>query len=344
MWFYVVFICSILFFFFLSFHERKKYKNGVFFERIALFIIVFISIFRFDVGWDYVNYYNYIYNVEILQILGLEPFSQLLCYVALYFNSPPLLFILFGLPTYLILFQALRRFSVDFRISILVYLAFFYLESFTSMRQTLALSITFWGFRYVLTRSFAKYFFVIVLAALFHMSALVALVIYPIYFLLNVKWLILVIPVIFLVKEVLFQFLSMYGRYAYYLDKLEEYTGGGIARYVQIFLFLSLLVLGRAKSISFSENRMFSIIGLALFFPFIFGPALGTRIGMYFLIFLCLLVPCILKKYSIHYKILYTFCFVGYFLTMIYVGSNNAFKSLYTPYQFIFNIESPQFR
>lgn len=342
--FYFAFIVIVLFLLFLSKAFRVSVKKRNPFEWLALFIIVFIAIFRFDVGWDYVNYYNYIDNVEILQILRLEPLSQIFCYIAILFESPPLLFVLFGLPTYLILFYTLKRYSVGFVLSLLVYLAFFYLESLTSIRQTLALSITFWGFRYILKRSFIKYMLVVALSAMFHMSAVAAILIYPVYYLLNLRSLAIMIPVLFLLKEVVFRMLSSYGPYAYYLDKLEDFTGGGIVRYVQIALYFSLLILGLVKKIDRSQNKLFTLIGIALLFPFIFGPALGTRLGMYFLIYQCILIPSILSKYSLPYKVIYASCFSLYFLVMIYIGSKNEFKSLYIPYQFIFNIENPQFR
>lgn len=344
MLFYVLFICAIIAFFALSRAYSIGNIEGRIWEGVALFVIIFVGIFRFDVGWDYVNYYNYIDRVEIVQILRLEPFSQLLCVIAIIFNSPPLLFVLFGLPTYLIIFYSLRRFSVNFQFSILVFLAFFYLESFTSIRQLLALSISFWGFKYILEKSFFKYALIILFAALFHASALIALFIYPIYYFLNIRMLLFLIPVLFIAKEIMLKVLYTLGIYSYYIDKLEEYTGGGLVRYIQIALFGSLLLLDYFKKIDQQDNKFFTIIGVVLLFPFMLGPSLGNRLGMYFLIYLCLLVPIVLNKYSVKYRICYAICFVFYFLTMIYIGSNNAFKSLYVPYQFVFNVENIQFR
>lgn len=344
MQFYILFIFIVLTFFFLSRFFPVDSRKASFLEIIGLFIIVFIGIFRFDVGWDYVNYYDSIDKVQVNQIIRLEPLSQVFCVIAILFDSPPLLFVLFGLPTYLIFFHSLKKKSVNFQFSILVFLAFFYLESFTSVRQVLALSITFWGFKYVLKQSFFKYALVVSLAALFHASALAALFIYPVYRFLNLRMIVFIIPTLFLAKEILFRILYTLGIYTYYIDKLEDYTGGGIVRYVQIALFLSLLLLSYLRSIDESENKLFTIIGIALLFPFILGPSLGSRLGMYFLIYLCLLVPYVLQKYSIQYRLFYAICFLGYFLAMVYIGSNNAFKSLYVPYQLIFKVENIQFR
>ena len=193
-------------------------------------------------------------------------------------------------------------------------------------------------------RQLFKYVLVVGFAALFHVSALAALFIYPVYRFLSLRMLVFIIPILFLAKEILLRVLYVLDIYSYYIDKLDEYTGGGIVRYIQIALFVSLLLLAYLKRIDEYENKLFAIIGIALLFPFILGPALGIRLGMYFLVYFCLLIPSILRKYSVQYRLFYAICFSGYFLAMIYIGSNNAFKSLYIPYQLIFNVENIQFR
>ena len=344
MLFYILFICIVLSLFFLSRVFPDGSRRYYFFELVGLFVIIFIGIFRFDVGWDYINYYNYIDKIEVNQIIRLEPLSQIFCIIAILFDNPPLLFVLFGLPTYLIFFHSFKKYSVNFQLSVLIFLAFFYLESFTSVRQILALSISFWGFKYILKQSLFKYVLVVGFAALFHVSALAALFIYPVYRFLSLRMLVFIIPILFLAKEILLRVLYVLDIYSYYIDKLDEYTGGGIVRYIQIALFVSLLLLAYLKRIDDYENKLIAIIGIALLFPFILGPALGIRLGMYFLVYFCLLIPSILRKYSVQYRLFYAICFSGYFLAMIYIGSNNAFKSLYIPYQLIFNVENIQFR
>ena len=150
MLFYILFICIVLSLFFLSRVFPDGSRRYYFFELVGLFVIIFIGIFRFDVGWDYINYYNYIDKIEVNQIIRLEPLSQIFCIIAILFDNPPLLFVLFGLPTYLIFFHSFKKYSVNFQLSVLIFLAFFYLESFTSVRQILALRMTFWGFKYIL--------------------------------------------------------------------------------------------------------------------------------------------------------------------------------------------------
>lgn len=142
MLFYILFICIVLSLFFLSRVFPDGSRRYYFFELVGLFVIIFIGIFRFDVGWDYINYYNYIDKIEVNQIIRLEPLSQIFCIIAILFDNPPLLFVLFGLPTYLIFFHSFKKYSVNFQLSVLIFLAFFYLESFTSVRQILALSIS----------------------------------------------------------------------------------------------------------------------------------------------------------------------------------------------------------
>ena len=225
MLFYILFICIVLSLFFLSRVFPEGSRRYYFFELVGLFVIIFIGIFRFDVGWDYINYYNYIDKIEVNQIIRLEPLSQIFCIIAILFDNPPLLFVLFGLPTYLIFFHSFKKYSVNFQLSVLIFLAFFYLESFTSVRQILALSISFWGFKYILKQSLFKYVLVVGFAALFHVSALAALFIYPVYRFLSLRMLVFIIPILFLAKEILLRVLYVLDIYSYYIDKLDEYTG-----------------------------------------------------------------------------------------------------------------------
>ena len=92
MLFYILFICIVLSLFFLSRVFPDGSRRYYFFELVGLFVIIFIGIFRFDVGWDYINYYNYIDKIEVNQIIRLEPLSQIFCIIAILFDNPPLLF------------------------------------------------------------------------------------------------------------------------------------------------------------------------------------------------------------------------------------------------------------
>lgn len=344
MTFYILFLAVILFVFFLAAYcKKKKLKLFVEFDKLAVGILIFVGIFRFDVGWDYVNYYDYIDKIQIDRIIRLEPLSQLLCYISIYLESPPVLFVFFGLPTYLLLFRTLKSFSEIFILSFFVYVAFYYLESFTSVRQALAISITFSGFTYIANRKILKYLCCVVFASLFHYSALVALIIYPIYHRVSFKTVCLFIPFLFLFKALFLELVLNYTNYGYYIDKLEEFTGGGIVKYVVILCFLLLCVLGFLKGV-LKKNPFYKIVFISLFLPFLLGPALGARLGSYFSIYLCLLVPNVLKYYNdkVKFGVIVFCCF--YFMLMISIASVNSFKSLYTPYQFIFNVENIQFR
>ncbi len=342
--FYILFILILLSLFLIDYLNRKQILPlPVNCEKLAVLVVIFVGIFRFDVGWDYVNYYNYINLEEWGHIIRLEPLSIVLCVIAIYFNSPPLLFVLFGLPTYYLFFRTLKKNSKIFALSFFVYLAFFYLETFTSIRQTLALSIVFAGYKYILKRKFISYVICVVIAFFFHYSALVAIAIYPIYHKFNFKLLSVFILGIFIFKQLMFAIVERYTSYGYYLDKLEDYTGGGIVRYIMILFFIVLLLLGYKKGI-IQQLPFYKIVFTSLILPFILGPALGARLGIYFSIYLCLLCAQVFSYYHAGMKLLLVFGCCCYFLLMIYIGSQNDFKSLYIPYQFIFDVNNIQFR
>lgn len=77
------------------------------------------------------------------------------------------------------------RKEVPLYLSVLVYLCVYYCRTYNYLRQSLALSIVFFGFRYVKEKKIIKFLAVVLIAAQFHFTAYVALTIYIIYMLLS---------------------------------------------------------------------------------------------------------------------------------------------------------------
>ncbi len=69
------------------------------------------------------------------------------------------------------------------------YLTFFYFTGFNIMRQVFAVSIIIYGLRYLFEKEQWKFLFICFLATMFHSSAIVALLIFPIYILAHRKYL-----------------------------------------------------------------------------------------------------------------------------------------------------------
>lgn len=80
-------------------------------------------------GYDYLTYYTLIENEEEAQILYLfSPLSIVWAEIALYFESPQMLFVLFGLPTFALLIFTLKKYSKDYALSVTILICFFFLH------------------------------------------------------------------------------------------------------------------------------------------------------------------------------------------------------------------------
>lgn len=312
---------------------------------IAALLLTFIACFRFDVGWDYVNYYNIIDEKRLAALIRFEPLSLMVSLPAILTDSPYLFFILSGGIIYPLTFYALKKNSVSPAVSLIVYMGLFYLISFSIVRQSMALGICFYAFKYIKNRRFYKYLVAIIIATLFHYSAIVSLIIYPIYHWIKLKYLIILLFVGLLFRNLFFGILANYGLYDDYLLKLNDIEGGSLTKYFNLLLFFSFFILIKIKSYKIEEKKILSIIVVGLFAPYYLGNAMGERIGYYFLIYYCYAIPLLLQGKMLYKRNLYTLIFSTYFLAMIYFTSNiSGQKSAYTPYRTIFNVSRVEFK
>lgn len=320
----------------------KFNKSGYF---IASFILFSVAAFRFDIGWDYPSYYNMLDKVILAGLIRFEPLSLALSFLAIYLNWPFLFFILSSCIIYPLTFYSFRKFSVSPALSLIIYLGLFYLISCSIVRQALAISICLYAYQYLINNSFKKYFICIILASLFHYSAAISLIIYPIYRLGNIKLIVVLTLCMLFFRSILLLVLSNYGLYTDYLDNLNDIAGGGITRFFYWFLFLSFFLCIKRNGYDLEERRLLSIIMVGLMCPFIFGTSMGERLGYYFLLYYCYLIPLLLRNKMFYKRCGYIFIFSLYFLVTIYYTSNiPGQKSVYIPYRTIFNSENVDFR
>lgn len=315
--------------------------------KVGIALLIFISIFRFDVGYDYPTYYNYVYpTLNELMVNKLEPLSQLIFRFAAYAKMPSLVFILYGLITYSVIFITLHKYSVQFYYSVIIYFCLFWLFSLGEIRQATALAIAFSGYRFLLSKSFIKYILICTFAALFHASALVAIIIYPLHH--YAKWWLILIFTLLLYfgAQFILNFFAENGIYRIYINQLIAFKGGDLMKLFFIIFYLMVMITylskKNQKEQTSDDKKLLMLIFPSIIFPFIFAPVISLRVSMYFSIYYCILIPSIFINLTYLKRIL-ILIMVGYFLTNIYVGSLNK-RSSYTPYQSIFFIDNPKFR
>ncbi|MDR0660902.1 MAG: EpsG family protein [Prevotellaceae bacterium] len=349
MLFYILFIGIVLGLFYIAQYrinsDKSLTKDIV--ECFGLFIIIAVSIFRFDVGYDYPTYYELIDSHNPKDVERFEPLSTVFIKIAYFFKTPCLIFILFGLPTYILIFKALKKYSVDFYLSALIYLFLFYLNSLGSIRQALAISIVSYAFGYVKERRTLIFFAFCILASQFHTPAIIGVAIYFLYRF-SFLFVLLSLIVISVAYPIVKSLLSNHAYISEYLQNITSYSGGDKIRVFYLILFTALLALTfyRRKPSLAIDKGLFSIILPGVFLPFLFGGHLGGRIAEYFLIYLAILIPQVLSLYQIRWKALCVYILMLYFFLLLYKTQFVSERSPYIPYQSIFfaDTETPTFR
>lgn len=302
-----------------------------------------VGVLRFDVGWDYESYYTTIDNCSVFALSRFEPLSLLICLLAIYLDNVFVFFIISSLIIYPLAFIAFKKNSVSAAFSLIIYVGIFYLNSFSIIRQALAVSVCLYAYKYLREQSFKRFFVCVAIATLFHYSAIVSLIVYPIYKIGKVKITFFMCLLVLLGKNVIFYALSSYGLYTNYLAQLEDMEGGSLVLIFYISLFCSLLLLKR--KFSADDKRHLAIIVPGLFTSFIFGNSIGGRLGHYFVIYFCYTIPFLLYNRCFVVRKCYITFFLFYFLLMIYFTSNiSGQKSAYTPYRTILNIDKIEFK
>lgn len=213
----------ILYFFIICFcfllcrqAEKTHSKNGVFFSYC---ILLFITVFRFDIGNDYeqltylINEIITISNGELssksislyLMYYGKEPTLYLLCLLCQWFPQPYVVIVaIYGFISILFLYKALED-NKAHTYGILLFLVSGMIFCYWDwVRQSVSMSIFLFSIKYIKSGQFGRYVLFIGLATLFHFSAFLML---PMFFLRFIK------P-----RPILFSCLLLFALYGFYIQ------------------------------------------------------------------------------------------------------------------------------
>lgn len=318
----------------------SKLKNKNEFIAITLFVV---SAARFDVGFDFLSYYN---SIELFQphdmtyirfgLLhgGLIEFSNYIGFTQLYF-------IVTSAVIYFFIHLSLNKHSENYLYSILIFIGvpFFFLMSFNFIKQFTAMVLVLYSIRYIFERKLLSFIFVIFIASLLHYTAIMCVCLYYLY---GRK-----IPSVFLIVFFASSFFAfplaqniidtLLPFYSHYLDVKVE--GGKSFQALLILLFLLFIMFRRLINNKKSDFYFVTfIIGACIYNTFQPIGFSATRVSYYFLIFLILLVPSfgsrIRKKQFTLLLIALTFTL---FIISLYSNSKVGTRSPSVPYQTFFN-------
>lgn len=330
-------------------------------SKIIYLTLLFFTILRFEVGWDYFSYVAEIKEgVEYFKNSRYEPLSNLIFIMSASLKFYPLAFIIFGWLTLLFVFKSINNFSVKPVISWLVYysLPLFFFASLSTLRQSLATVIILYSYKFLREKKDIKFFFAIFIATLFHTSGIFGILLWPIVkFQFNRTTNVIFFIVSFLfpifLNDLLIGFadqivtnVSLFSKYNWYLE--HESVGTTKLQYLYFaFGIFNLIFYNRLTKLN-SENKNFlniANIGIVIFNVLSFEPISATRISAFFLVFLIYIIPyypVIFKKNRLVIQpiIFILLLSISFFYLWIYIDSYESgviTKISFVPYKFWFN-------
>jgi len=318
-----------------------------FFTVPSFLLLFFISVFRGDFTTDYKNYTSLfnLYNKYSFSELLNSGFKNEIGYIYLnkvlgLFTDDAIYF--FAIMTFVTLFgffHHFKKYSVNIWLSVLMFVtAGSYYASFNITRHIFAVAIVFVGSKYLYERKFFKWVLVIILATLFHKTAIIMI---PFYFILNFRiklknW---VLIAIFSVIVILFfdNIVNIAQQYFYeqYSDDSYGMWGQAITNVVLpvAFLIFSLLNINKLDPKNTVHRIWFNAsVFYAVFNIFALQVEMVKRLGHFFAPYSLLLIPFLFSKMqNKNLRFIYIMVLISVLILYNYVVLSD---SVFDPYYF----------
>lgn len=329
-----------LFLTFLSEQTKNKRKNSrVYlidpFYTFAIVILVVYSGLRSSIG----DTGYYMYSYEHLPNNFLDIFTQRDWGFTLYqstiklvFPHPQALLVITAILTISLIFLTIKKYSPSIMFSVfLFFVGGSYISSMNGIRQHLVGAVLFYASSLIFEGKKTKFFFVVMVAATFHSSALIML---PIYFIARQKaWtirtflLLFGVVVGFLGFNTFFNLLSPIlesTQYSHYVGSIltESDQGAHVVRGIVAFIpvFLSYIYRKRLK-INLKNYNIYTNISLLNFIVIIFASYhwIFARLSIYFGLYNLILLPAIFYYcFDKKSKILIQYLAICFYLVYFY--------------------------
>lgn len=170
--------------------ETKSDKFLIFIFKILTILPLFLVMaLRYDVGTDYMHTYR---ERFIMRLNGRDlseifefGFVKIIDIVIFFTSNPQWLFVVCSIIFFVFTFKAIYEQSDNIAYSILILIiGNHFFGAMNLVRNFMAISIALYAFKYIKERNFLKFTFFIIIASTIHISVLI---LYPLYFLYNVK-------------------------------------------------------------------------------------------------------------------------------------------------------------
>lgn len=297
-----------------AFNHRNSVAYGTY--KAKYFIILFITIIplalisglRYDVGTDYMyTYYPNFYLILEGKFHYSEfGFTYLNKIIGFFTDDATWLFVITSFIFIYCLIKGILEYSPNVIVSVLVvFLSLIYFTSLNNVRQLIAVAILFLGFKYLIKNDFSHYIIYILLAFLFHVTALIGIVFY---IGINLKFIrhkfltyALIGIIITLLFGSLFPIIIYKTKYAYFLNSYLTNNERTFVNLLYSFTYLVIAYLFLYKSIKKNKMHYALLIFQYLFFIwqllsfFIPASEVIMRMSQYEIVYQCILIPILIK-------------------------------------------------
>ena len=299
----------IVFMAFVNTVKKDKNLQFVSFAVIVLFNVAIGSLRSTSVGTDtggYVKIMPGIVSQSIPMIIEYErdPFFWVVMKLLNYVSSSPILYFSFLAVTFWSLSAyIIKKHSPDIFIALLVFVSFRFSDFYmNAMRQGVAIAIILFSFKYIVEKKPVNFVVTVLIASLFHKSAMIFLPAYLLQFIRldKIRWIIPFLLISFFVlrnlifTHVFVHLISDSEQYSLYLNSDESH---GILYFM---LYLVSFLICYFFSLNIENNRVFNLLLNMIFLAVLFqticlsNPAFN-RIAIYFSQFFILIIPYVYK-------------------------------------------------
>jgi len=249
----------------------------------------------FDEVADYTNWgmYSYWSDSTLFEAYGSEFLWCCMNVFISFFTKNRYIFILLvELFVYFNLYYSFKRYSEYYALAIVVFLGFWFFFTFTYLRQVLAVSVAWYGLRYIEERDLKRFSIIMLVAFLFHNSAVI---LFPMYFIPPVKFerkdVIKVAAFVLLIglsglPSAIFDIYSEVSENAARAAVVAQQTGGRFMYLIEAAVVLYVVYANYDKLFTSPRRALFTnmTIAFAFLLMFFFKSENGGRLCWYYVI------------------------------------------------------------
>lgn len=297
-----------------KFNTRIKKSINIIISLFLLLVLVGVYSLRDNIGYDYAMYIRTIeegYANDIYASKG-EIFSAALLNFAGFLGEPHIYFFLVALISFILIIYSLNKYievSNGLGWGILCFLAIpiGFIVTLDVQRQFVAMAILVFATRYLILRSFIKYFFCIVLACFFHISSIFYICIY---FITSSKF-----KYKYFIILLLFGYIISYigvnllvNIFPFYEEYLTTFSSEGGFLQITVYVVWGIIFLGIKKYMKnyynyniFLKTYLWGLIMIVSLMPLFNSVQVVVRLGGVALMNLIFLIPYLFYAFK-NYK------------------------------------------